>query len=148
MPMTVELDRIAAIIAEIAAEAILPRFRKLAKADITPKGTQGDFATIADLEAEAALSRRLTALLPGSCVVGEEAAAQDPALLGSIAGEAPVWIIDPLDGTHNFAQGVAHFTTIVALARGGATRAAWIHDPVAGRTVTAEEGSGAWEAGR
>ncbi len=139
---------VAAIMREVAAEEILPRFGKLAKADILPKGGRGDFATTADLEAERALARRLAALLPGSLVVGEEAAAKDPALLQAIAGEAPVWIVDPLDGTHNFAQGIAHFTVIVALARAGATVAGWIHDPLADRTAAAEEGAGAWEAGR
>lgn len=148
MPTKIDVERVAAIVREVAAEAILPRFRKLAKSDILPKGGRGDFATVADIEAEGALAAALTALLPGSAAVGEEATAKDPALLDAIAGEAPVWILDPLDGTHNFAQGIAHFTVIVALARAGETVAAWIHDPVADRMISAERAGGAWEAGR
>ena len=102
---------------EVAAEAILPRFKKLAESDIRPKGGRGDFATTADLEAERLLVLQLTALWPGSLVVGEEASAAAPALVEAIAGSGPVWIVDPLDGTHNFAQGIPHFAVIVALAR-------------------------------
>jgi fructose-1,6-bisphosphatase/inositol monophosphatase family enzyme len=148
MPLTIDADRVAAIMREVAAEAILPRFKKLAKVDIKPKGERGDFATIADFEAERLLSAALTALLPGSCVVGEEGTSQHPERLQLIAGEAPVWIIDPLDGTHNFADGLEDFSVIVALANRGETLGAWIHDPLAGRTVMAERGSGTWEAGR
>ena len=148
MPARIDTEQVAAVMAEVAAEAILPRFRKLAESDIRPKGERGDFATSADLEAERLLARRLSGLLPGSLVVGEEASEAEPELLASIAGPAPVWIVDPLDGTHNFAKGIAHFAVIVALARAGETVAAWIHDPLARRTVAAERGSGAWEAGR
>ncbi len=148
MPLSVDADRVIAIMREVAADAILPRFKKLAKSEILPKGERGDFATTADLEAEQALAGALAALVPGSIVVGEEASEKHPELLRAIAGTAPVWIVDPLDGTHNFAQGIAHFTVIVALARAGETTAAWIHDPLADRTVAAERGGGAWEAGR
>ena len=148
MAIEVDAHRVAAIMREVAAEAIMPRFKQLAKSDIRPKGGHGDFATIADLEAERLLARQLTALWPGSLVVGEEAADAAPELLEAIAGTAPVWIVDPLDGTHNFAQGIAHFAVIVALTLAGETVAGWIHDPVADRTVTAERGRGAWEAGR
>jgi fructose-1,6-bisphosphatase/inositol monophosphatase family enzyme len=148
MPVEIDAHRVAAIMREVAAEAILPRFKKLAESDIRPKGGRGDFATTADLEAERLLVLQLTALWPGSLVVGEEASAAAPALVEAIAGSGPVWIVDPLDGTHNFAQGIPHFAVIVALARAGETVAAWIHDPIADRTVAAERGSGAWEAGR
>ena len=146
--MRIDSEQVSAIMREVADEAILPRFRSLAAGDIIPKGDHGDFATTADLEAERRLGARVAALLPGSIVVGEEGAEKRPELLAAIAGKDPVWIIDPLDGTHNFAQGLAQFTVMVALARAGETEAAWIHDPLAGRTVTAERGSGAWEVGR
>ncbi|HYB10350.1 MAG TPA: inositol monophosphatase family protein [Alphaproteobacteria bacterium] len=148
MTVSVELDRIAEYIREIAAVEIMPRFRKLAKSDIKHKGDWGDFATTADLEAERALGVWLKDRLPGSRVVGEEAAAKSPELLDLIAGETPVWIVDPLDGTHNFADGIEHFCVILALTQAGETRAAWIHDPIADRTVVAERGGGTWEAGK
>lgn len=143
--MAVDLDQVSEIIREVAAAEIMPRFKKLAKGDILHKGDRGDFATTADLEAERALTNRLTAFLPTSLAVGEEATANQPELLDAIKGERRVWIIDPIDGTHNFADGIAHFCVIVALAQAGTTCAAWIHDPVTDTIVAAEQGSGAWE---
>ena len=56
-----------------------------------------------------------------------EAAAADPAVLGHLKGQC--WIIDPLDGTANFAEGKEPFGIIVALADGGEAVAGWIYDP-------------------
>ncbi len=121
----------------------MPRFRKLAEGDIRKK--HGDeTVTVADEEAERALTRHLHALLPGSLVVGEEAAAEDRAVLDHLAGDAPVWVIDPIDGTRNFASGTADFGVMVALVRHDEIVAGWIHNPVTGRLLTAERGSGAW----
>src|SRR5579875_1534220 len=148
MTAAVEPGRVAAIIRETAEAEILPRFRKITAADITPKGSHGDFATAADFAAEKALTERLTALLPGSRAAGEEGCEKHPELLDSIADDVFTWIIAPLDGTHNFAKGIPQFAVIVALARGGETVAAWIHDPLSNATVAAERGAGAWEDSR
>lgn len=136
--------RVARLIAEAAAIEIMPRFRHLAAADIREKSAPGDLVTVADEAMERRLTTALRALLPGSVVIGEEAAAADPAVHDLIAGEEPVWVVDPLDGTSNFAAGRAAFGVIVALVVQGETRMGWIHDPNAGHTATAESGSGAW----
>ena len=65
-----------------------------------------------------------------------------------LRGDAPVWIIDPVDGTANFAAGRNRFSVIVAYAVGGLARAGWILDPVNGRMASAEEGGGAFLDGR
>jgi fructose-1,6-bisphosphatase/inositol monophosphatase family enzyme len=145
--MSVDIDQVTAIIREAAETEILPRFNRLTEGDIEEKTGPKDLVTAADLEAEAVLSRRLGDLLPGSTVVGEEAVAKRPAVIERLNGDAPVWIIDPVDGTWNFTQGKTDFTVIVALVRGGAVRIGWIHDPIGNATVSAEEGSGAWEDG-
>jgi fructose-1,6-bisphosphatase/inositol monophosphatase family enzyme len=145
--MSIDIDHVSAIVREAAETEILPRFKRLKAGDIEQKTGPHDLVTAADLEAEAVLTRRLTGLLQGSAVVGEEAAAKDPAVLGRLAADAPVWIIDPVDGTWNFTQGRPNFTVIVALVEGGRVRIGWIHDPIANATVTAEEGSGTWEGG-
>jgi fructose-1,6-bisphosphatase/inositol monophosphatase family enzyme len=144
--MSVDVELVTAMIREAAETEILPRFNRLKAGDIEEKTGPHDLVTAADLEAEAVLSRRLTDLLPGSTVVGEEAVAKTPALIERLNTDEPVWIIDPVDGTWNFTQGKADFTVIVALVEGGAVRIGWIHDPIGNATVTAEEGSGAWEA--
>jgi fructose-1,6-bisphosphatase/inositol monophosphatase family enzyme len=143
MTAGVNMDRVTALIAEIAAEEILPRFTKLAAGDVREKAP-GDLVTIADEATEHRLTPLLTQLLPGSCVLGEEGAAASPALLERLAGDAPVWVIDPVDGTSNFAAGAGDFGVMVALVRHDAVLAGWIHDPRTGETATAEQGGGAW----
>jgi fructose-1,6-bisphosphatase/inositol monophosphatase family enzyme len=141
--MLPDAERVAAIIRDVAAAEILPRFRKLTAADVRHKGP-GDLVTIADEAAEQALARRLSELLPGSVVVGEEAAAVDAGLITRIAGAPAAWIIDPIDGTANFAAGRPTFGVIVALAMSAETRAGWIYDPCGDRMATAVKGEGAW----
>ncbi len=140
--------RVAAILAETAQEAVLPRFRHLTPGDIHEKTGPADLVTVADTEAERMLSVRLTDLLPGSAAVGEEAVAAHPELIERLSGANPVWVIDPVDGTALFAKGEAGFTMIVALVREGRTRMGWIHEPLAARTAIATEGEGAWMGGR
>ena len=129
---------------EVATTLIVPRFQKLAAGDVHTKTHPGDLVTIADIESERALTKLLPALLPGSVVIGEEAASADAAVLDRLKGEEPVWVIDPVDGTANFVSGVPRFAVIVALVRGGETIMGFIHDPIAGKTLWAEAGAGAW----
>ena len=145
--MLVDIDRVTAILAEVAAAEILPRFRALEADDIAHK-PGGEVVTAADEAAEAALCRALTDLLPGSAFVGEEAVAKDAAVLDRLSEDDPVWIVDPVDGTSNFAEGVPVFAVMAALVQRGRILAAWIHDPIGARTATAEAGAGAWMAGR
>jgi fructose-1,6-bisphosphatase/inositol monophosphatase family enzyme len=144
--MRPDIDRVTHLIEEAAAIEIMPRFQRLAARDIREKAP-GDFVTIADEAVEARLSPLLIDLLPGSLVLGEEAAAADQNLLNHLLGEESVWIIDPVDGTANFAEGRPAFALIVALAAAGRIEAGWIHDPVAGRTAVAAAGEGAWLGG-
>lgn len=137
----------AATIAAMRAAAdayILPRYQKLTDGDVRSKSHPDDLVTIADIECEQALARILPLVLPGSCVVGEEAASTDAAVLDQLAGDAPVWVVDPIDGTTNFVDGIARFATIIALVQEGETLMGWIHDPVARQTLWAGKGAGAW----
>ncbi len=136
------LDQVADLVREVAATIVLPRFRRLSAAEIQQK-SPGDTGTIADQEAERALTRGLTALLPGSEVVGEEAVAADPAILERVGDRGAVWIVDPVDGTNNFAAGKTPFAVMVALLQAGEPVAAWILDVVDDRMTVAEAGSGA-----
>lgn len=133
----------AQIIRETAAAEIMPRFGALAAADVFTKGG-GDVVTSADLAAEAALRERLSALTPGADFLGEEAYAADPAAGEAVCASAAVWIVDPIDGTRNFAAGDAGFAVMAAFARNGETVMGWIYDPVSGAMFTAERGAGAF----
>ena len=135
------LDEVADLIREVAATVVLPRFRRLSSDEMHQKAP-GDMVTVADQESERALTRGLTALLPGSTVVGEEAVAADPEILHRMGDRGAVWIVDPVDGTNNFAAGKTPFAVMVALLRAGEPVAAWILDVVDDRMTVAEAGSG------
>jgi fructose-1,6-bisphosphatase/inositol monophosphatase family enzyme len=113
----------------------MPRFRMLDAAEIIEKAPD-ELVTVADRES-------LTGLLAGSRVVGEEACSADPTILDNI-GQGTVWIVDPIDGTANFAAGETPFGIMVALAVDGVSEAAWLYDPVQDRMCSAGRGEGAY----
>jgi fructose-1,6-bisphosphatase/inositol monophosphatase family enzyme len=143
----IDIDGIAAILQEVAAAEIVPRFQSLAKGDVSEK-RGGELVTVADVAAERALERRLTDLLPGSLVVGEEAVFERAEVMERLRDPQPVWVIDPIDGTGNFTRGVPNFAVQLALVRSGVTLAAWIYAPILRRLATGERGSGAFLDGR
>ncbi|MEN9926178.1 MAG: hypothetical protein RL268_2304 [Pseudomonadota bacterium] len=131
-----------AIMQRAAREAVMPRYQSLAAHEIDAKAAD-DVVTIADKEAELILADGLARLLPEAAIVGEEAAHADPGLLDRL-GDALCWIIDPVDGTNNFAAGKPPFGLMVALSQGGETIAGWILDPLGGRLCHAHRDSGAF----
>lgn len=135
------LHAIADLMRETAASELVPRFRALATHEIEEK-SPGDVVTIADRAAEDRLTRGLLEILPGCTVIGEEAAHADPALLDRLGDEGPVFVVDPLDGTANFADGRPEFAVMIALLRKGRPVAAWIYDPLGHNLLMAEEGGG------
>ncbi|MEQ9558690.1 MAG: inositol monophosphatase [Rhodospirillales bacterium] len=143
MPSTFDIDpdRVAAILRAAAETEILPRFRAMESHEISEKNP-GDLVTVADRAAEVFLTEHLQALIPGALIVGEEAHEDSPQALGQLADADWAWIIDPLDGTHNFAHGTPRFAVIVALARRGETAMGWIYDPNGGHLATVEKGGG------
>ena len=131
-----------AIMREAAERAILPRYQSLAAHEVDAKAAD-DFVTIADHESEEILSEKLARLLPEAAIVGEEAAHAAPEVLERL-GDALCWIVDPLDGTNNFASGKPPFGVLVALSEAGETIGGWILDPLTGRFCHAERGKGAF----
>jgi fructose-1,6-bisphosphatase/inositol monophosphatase family enzyme len=140
--MSVDLDQLSKTLAEIAETIILPRFRSLSNEDIEEKA-KGDFVTVADREAEEALSPILKDLVPGSIVVGEEATAAKPSLLKEVKAEGPIWFVDPIDGTAQFVKGDPDFAIMVALAEKGEVQQSAIYFPVSRDLYLAESNAGA-----
>ena len=135
------LDRdIHALCRAVSEQIILPRYRNLSRGEIEDKGGN-DPVTIADRESEIALREALERLEPGVAVVGEEAASADETVLAGLSGDC--WIVDPLDGTRNFAMGKPPFGVLIARASGGETQSGWIYDCLTGRFCTAHRGQGA-----
>lgn len=140
--MIVDMQAVTRIIREAAEMEILPRFKNLQASQVREK-KPNQLVTEADIQAEKVLSRRLQEILPGA-IVGEEGIESNPELMSALERPGVVWVIDPVDGTANFANGNPRFAVIVALVIDGITQAGWIHDPIPNRTITAEKGQGAW----
>lgn len=134
--------RVAELIRETAAGELLPRFRNLSKEEVRQK-RPGDVVTVADEAAERRLAVGLSEILPGVPVVGEEAVERDPGLLDLIARPGKsCWIVDPLDGTANFAAGTDRFAIIVCLVHDVIAMAGWIYDVPRGRMAAVRRGQG------
>lgn len=144
--MSAALDTaVAALMRRVAQDAILPRYQALAEHEVIAKAAN-DMVTIADTEAEALLAKGLAAILPDAAIVGEEAVHADPALMSRL-DTGLCWIIDPVDGTNNFAAGKPPFGIILALSDGGETQSGWIYDPLQDRLCVAHKGQGAFVNG-
>lgn len=141
--LTGDLSDVEEAVREAAAAEIMPRYRRLAAHEVDEKTGPHDLVTIADRRAEEHLTASLTALLPGSVVVGEEAVHADPGVMAALHGEAPVWIVDPVDGTRQFVHGEPGFCTLVALALRGEVLASWTYAPALDALAVAVRGGGA-----
>lgn len=143
MPITdAQAAAILTAVREVAAAEILPKFRNLDAGDIDVKSTFDDLVTVADKAAEAALTARIHAILPGDTVVGEESVAEDRSLLDQV-GQGRVTIIDPIDGTWNFAHGVANYGVILAVIEDGVTVFGLLYDPSFDDWIVGTRGGGA-----
>lgn len=127
---------------EASQRAIMPRYQSLAAHEIIDKAAD-DVVTVADHESEAILIDRLSAILPEAVIVGEEGVHADASELAPLRDKL-CWIVDPLDGTNNFAAGKPPFGVLVALADRGETIAGWILDCLSGRFCHARQGGGAY----
>lgn len=130
------------ILKDVANEVVLPHYQNLRTADIEEK-SPGDLVTVADRLSEKMLGEKLTALLPDAAIVGEEASAANPSIMDHL-GDNQAWIIDPIDGTGNFAAGKPPFGMIVALSQENETVAGWLYDPLKDRLCYAAKGQGAF----
>jgi fructose-1,6-bisphosphatase/inositol monophosphatase family enzyme len=133
-----------ALLREVTGKGILPRYRQLAAHEITAKAAD-DVVTVADHEAEAMLGEGLARIadLP---VVGEEASFADASVQDRLSEDC--WIVDPLDGTRNFAAGRPPFGILIALASGGEAHTGWIYDCLSDRFCVAHRGKGAFVNGQ
>eukprot|EP01037_Dinobryon_pediforme_P013683 gene13683-13800_t len=122
----------------------MPRFRRLAAGDVRTKDGPLDLVTDADEAAERQITEALHVAFPGCAVIGEEAASVDPKLLSTIAGADLAFVIDPVDGTSNFAWGLPLFATMAAVVMRGEVVGAIIHDPVGRDSAMALRQEGAW----
>ncbi len=144
MPLTpTQSNAIVQAVRDVAAAEILPRFRNLGDGDIDAKAAFDDLVTVADKAAEDALTARIHTILPGDTVVGEEAVAEDRSLLDRV-GQGRVTILDPIDGTWNYAHGIANYGVITAVIEDGVTVWGMLYDPSFDDWIVAARGAGSW----
>ena len=107
------------------------------KTEIQYKETSYNLVTMADKESEKAIFSLIRSSMPDSIIMSEETLWQQ-----NIMAER-LWIIDPLDGTNNFAHSIPHYCVSVAYAEKGSVKVA-AHDPSRDELFTAESGRGAF----
>ncbi|PST21775.1 inositol monophosphatase [Mesorhizobium plurifarium] len=144
MSHSVDIAALANLLQEAAVKEILPRFRNLGSGDVRMKSEAIDLVTEGDEAAERLIKAKIDAIAPGAVFIGEESVAADPALLDKLADADLAIVVDPIDGTFNFAAGLPLFGVMASVVAGGETVAGIIYDPLGNDWVIAERGSGAW----
>ncbi|MCV3765289.1 inositol monophosphatase family protein [Rhizobium sp. TRM95796] len=141
----VDIEALAHLLREAAKAEIMPRFRKLGSGDIRIKTEASDLVTEGDEAAERFIKARLDSVLPGALFVGEESVATEPELLPKLADADLALVIDPIDGTFNFASGIPLFAVMASVVSKGETVAGVIYDPMGDDWILAEKGAGAYQ---
>lgn len=144
MTSTVDIAALANILQEAAVVEILPRFRNLGDGDVRMKSEAIDLVTEADEAAERLIRTAVEALMPEALFVGEESVAADPGLLEKLTDADLAVVVDPIDGTFNFASGLPLFGVMLSVISKGETVAGIIYDPIGNDWALCEKGSGAW----
>ena len=151
MPMRFD-DRdigwLAGILADAAVAEIMPRFRRLGAGDVRQKTSAADLVTEADVNAERVITAAIAERYPRALVVGEEACEIDATLLPRLGAAELAFVIDPVDGTFNFASGVPLFGVMAAVVQDGETVAGIIHDPIGKDFLIGARGAGSHLTGR
>lgn len=129
---------------ETADEYITPRFAALASHEVMEKNP-GDLVTVADREAEVAITARLREAYPDALIIGEEAVAANPAILEAIPTADHWFTVDPVDGTKNFVNASPNHGVMVAEMRGGDVVRSWMWQPQHQVAYVAEKGAGAFK---
>ena len=142
--MNFDVMELAAILRDAARSEALPRFRRLETSMVKVKTEAIDLVTEADIATENVIKARIAQWMPEALFVGEESVAADPALLPKLATTDLAVVVDPIDGTANYAAGLPLFATMASVVSKGETIAAIIYDPMGDDWVMAEKGGGAW----
>ncbi len=133
--MRADLLELAIDTARAAGGRLLDYYGK--ELQIETKSNAVDLVTAADKSSEALILERLLSQSSFS-VLAEESGRMGP------AGDGPCWLVDPLDGTTNFAHGLPHFSVVIALFEDGQGHLGVVHDPLRDETFSAALGEGAW----
>lgn len=123
--------------ARTAGAVIVRHMNRLDSLTIVEKG-RNDFASEVDRLAEAEVVREIKRAFPDHAILAEEG--------GATPGKGRPrfqWVIDPLDGTHNYLRGFPHFSVSIALLEFGEPVHGVVYDPIRDELFTASKGAGA-----
>ena len=121
--------------ARAAGQIILRHMNRLESLAVVEK-QQLDFVSEVDRMAEAEIIRELKRAYPRHAILAEES--------GATGQSKSTWIIDPLDGTHNYLRGFPHFCVSIALVEHGDPIIGVVFDPLRNEIFTASKGDGAF----
>ncbi|MCH9697880.1 MAG: inositol monophosphatase [Gammaproteobacteria bacterium] len=141
--MSPQLSELTDIVRDAGQTLLIPGFDNISHS----RKEDGGIVTKIDTETQEYLSHRLKNLVPGSLVLGEEMTdAQHNALLEHYQSQPDLglWIIDPLDGTRNYAAGIPVFCVSVAWYHNGQVVLGVVYDPMRDECFAAEYSRGAW----
>lgn len=142
-----KIETIIELFEKVAIEEIFSKFRDLDSAEISSKESESDLVTVVDKRVENYLSESIQKLFPSALVIGEEMVSENPNLLKQIESEDLVFIIDPIDGTWNFANGIPLFGIMISVIIKGETVYGIIYDPINFDYIHAFKGGGSWVGG-
>ncbi len=122
---------------EAAREELIPRFAAVERR----QKQDGSVITEADLAVQQRIGAELQRLFPEALFLGEEMSEDEQ--LAALGGAAPLWCLDPLDGTSNFVNGIPFFSVSLALIEQGRVRMGLVYDPLRDECFFATENPGA-----
>ena len=128
----------------VARDDIRSNFRQLDNASIYEKSTPMDLVTDVDHRVEQGLTSAFKQLFPSAVIIGEEAVSVRSQLLHELETAEEAVVIDPVDGTWNFANGISTVGVIVAVLKKGVTQFGLLYDPLLDDWVYAVKGAGAF----
>lgn len=139
-----QLTQLKSNITEIARPLVHEHYRHLQTNDVHTKTSPTDLVTVVDQDIERQLTKRLRGQYPQAMIIGEEAVSQNPQLLDSLDNAELTFVIDPIDGTWNFAHGMSVFGVMVAVISDGLCQHALLYDPIINDWQQATLGQGAF----
>lgn len=136
--MRCDLNKLQGIIIAAGREELLPRYAHVERAH----KADGSVLTEADLAVQERIAGQLQAHWPDTVFLGEEMDADEQQ--ATLSSDKPVWCLDPLDGTRNFASGMPYYCIALALLEESAVTVGVVYDPVRDECFAASRGQGAW----
>lgn len=137
--LQLDLGYLRDLLASVGREEQLSRFQNIAGR----KKADGSLVTEADINSQNLIRHALLERWPETAFLGEEMSAEAQQEAMSIE-DVPLWVLDPLDGTTNYAGGIPFFGISLALVERGEVRFGMVHDPCRDECFWAEKGKGAW----